>query len=1000
MGHGGLGVSLRVLGSGGRGLDNLIEAGTIQSGAVLLVLLSLFCIAFMAVLWRRRERSGAVSLLVLIGGATIWSAAGAAELVFTNLDLVILACQIKYLGILIIPSAWIAFSLQFAHTRRNLSRPSILALSAFPVFGTAVTFTNAWHGLVWTETWIAWQGPLHMFGAVRGPFYWAIVAHAYVLLCVGTVLLIRSVMHRHRLHRKQALLLLVMILAPLSFNLVHQLRISPIPYLDLTPMAFTICALVLTWDFLRYGLLFSRYPVSKDQIIESMCEGVVLLDLEHRVLDLNTAAKRMLNAEGEDLRGLPIESALEIPTDLAALGSDSWDLVRLASDGEQHTYEVGVSPYRVRFAGVVGYVLVLRDVTERNRTQAALHEIDLRYRALFNTMADAVLVFGLNGKIEDANDAACSQLGYTREALQQVSIWNVLSHTEDGIGTTLHTLEERGHVRFESEHVHRTGAHIPVELNLSMVEYGQTWHVLSIARDITMRKKAENELRQSEETRAAVFNQSSNGIVLTRLKSGQFVDVNTTMLQLIGRDRDSVLEKTASDLGLWADRADMEACEAALAAEGRVRDMEVGMRVADETIPCVLSAETVILNNLTFGLWEVRDNREKKRAEEEQERLRVQLYEAQKMESVGRLAGGIAHDFNNILAVILGYSEMLASELPKDSDARASVNEIATAGERARNLVRQLLAFGRKQVLTIRVLDLNEIVTGFKPMLRRLIREDITVEFNLASEPVRTKADAGQLEHILLNLCVNASDAIDTAGTIRIETRSVRLDEALPKANPRVKPGVYASLVVSDTGHGMDKDTLEQIFDPFFTTKETGKGTGLGLATVFGIVKQHGGEIDVQSHPGRGTTFRIYLPEYADTDPPARESKSMMRPRGTGQTILVLEDEEAVRSMLCRLLTRHGYRVAASRTVDECLSLAESMEHIDLLITDAVMTDMNSIEARDRVAAMRPNVNTLFISAYANEVIATLGAPGKRVDVLPKPFTAQALCDKVEQLLR
>ncbi len=971
----------------------------IQPEAAILFLLPCFCGAFMFILWRRRARNGAPALLVLVGGAAAWSLGEGFELTASDLAFVVTASKFEYLGVLTIPPAWFVFSLQFAQEGRKLSRRFLLLLMAFPALALSLVFTNDWHHVIWAETWIATHGALTMLGSTKGPFYWLIVCYAYVLLLIGTAILIRSVIHRHRLHRKQAVVLLIMILAPLSANVVYQLHLSPIPYLDLTPMAFTICSLALTWEFLRYGLLFSRGPVSKDQIIQHMRDGVLLLDVDHQILDLNAVAQSMLGGESRELRGASIHGLIELPRSFTDGDAGSHGTFSVLWD-ESRAYEVTVSPFKARFAGVVGYVLLLRDVTERKRAEKALQESEARYRTLFNTMADSVLlVHQSDGAIADANEAGCNQLGYTREELLTKAIWEISTDAKEEVISSLQTLGAHERLRFEAIHHTKSGQDIPVDVHVSPVHYGADRLYIGIARDISVAKQAETELRHSEEKLAAIFNNSSSGIIFADLESGRVVDINSTMLRLLDCFREDVLGKTATELGLWADMAERATCLGVLRTHGRLREMECRVRVGNIIIPCQLSAEVVTINETQYGLWEVRDISEKKHAEEERDRLRAQLYESQKMESVGQLAGGIAHDFNNILAVILGYSEILTSELPPNSMAARGIEEIMTAGERARDLVRQLLAFSRRQILDIRVLDLNEIVTKFKTMLHRLIGEDVVIDIVLSPEPVCVKADVGQLEQVLLNLCVNARDAMSSGGTLRIETRALDVDIHSQQSYLEFKRGSYAVLSVTDTGHGMDDATREQIFDPFFTTKEQGKGTGLGLATVFGIIKQHGGEIAVESEVGRGSTFCIYLPQYREQPASAPVTEASSPIQGHDETLLVLEDDEPVRNMLCQMLRRRGYRVAESRTADECLELAGNLERVDLLITDVVMPGMNGKEVHDRVAEIRPELKVLFISGYPDAVIASRGVLEDGLHLLAKPFNETSLCQKVRELL-
>lgn len=390
---------------------------------------------------------------------------------------------------------------------------------------------------------------------------------------------------------------------------------------------------------------------------------------------------------------------------------------------------------------------------------------------------------------------------------------------------------------------------------------------------------------------------------------------------------------------------------------------------------------------------------ERKHTEADRAHLAEQLVQSQKMESVGRLAGGVAHDFNNMLVVILGYSELLQQSLPADSPCCTFLTEIMTAGERAKNLTRQLLAFSRKQVLEMRVLDLDEVVREMEKMLQRLLGEDVRVELHTGAGGAYVKADPSQMEQILLNLCINARDAMADGGILAIETGVIYLDEHYASIHPGVRPGPYAMLSVSDTGCGMDENTRLRAFDPFFTTKEKGKGTGLGLATVFGIVKQHGGDISVYSEPNHGTTFKVYLPQVQEAVRPGSRDVDDTPIRGHGETILVIEDETAVRRLACQMLLRLGYNIIEAQNPEECLDHMRSSEQIDLLLTDVIMPEMNGRQLQKHVLAIRPGMKTLFMSGYTENAIAHHGVLDTGIHFLAKPFTENTLSRKVWETL-
>lgn len=379
--------------------------------------------------------------------------------------------------------------------------------------------------------------------------------------------------------------------------------------------------------------------------------------------------------------------------------------------------------------------------------------------------------------------------------------------------------------------------------------------------------------------------------------------------------------------------------------------------------------------------------------------LEEQLRQSQKMEAIGQLAGGVAHDFNNLLTAINGYSTLALQRVSEDTPIKTYLEEIKKAGDRAANLTRQLLAFGRKQILQPVPLNLNDIVTDMNKMLKRLIGEDVLLSESLDPSLKRIKADPGQIEQVLVNLVVNARDAMPQGGKLTIETANVELDGGYASKHVGLSPGSYVLLAVSDTGTGMDETTKTRIFDPFFTTKEKGKGTGLGLSTVYGIVKQSGGNVWVYSEAGRGTTFKVYLPQFETGVKPETPAIEATIPRGS-ETILLLEDEEMVRSLARQILAGAGYKVVEASRGEEAIKLCTAQNGpIDLLLTDVVMPEMSGKEVADRVSQSNPLLKVLFMSGYTDEAIVHHGVLDANVQFIQKPFTPAGLATKVRQVL-
>jgi signal transduction histidine kinase/CheY-like chemotaxis protein len=384
----------------------------------------------------------------------------------------------------------------------------------------------------------------------------------------------------------------------------------------------------------------------------------------------------------------------------------------------------------------------------------------------------------------------------------------------------------------------------------------------------------------------------------------------------------------------------------------------------------------------------------------EQRHLKEQFYQSQKMESIGRLAGGVAHDLNNLLSPILGYGEMLLEDAVPGDPRQESIKQIVDAGKRAQTLVRQLLAFSRKQPLQFQAVDLNKLLRDFKRLLRRTLREDIEIQAHLDKAIPRIQGDVGKLEQVVMNLAVNAQDAMPQGGTLTMETARAELDEEQVKGERDLAPGSYVMLAISDTGSGMDAHTLAHMFEPFFSTKEKGKGTGLGMSTAYGIIKQHGGDIWAFSKPGTGSTIRVYLPA-ADEIPaePAHPPQKGADPTGT-ESVLLVEDDQQVRSLAAGLLERYGYRVLAAESGHAALSLLEGHTGpLDLLLTDVVMPGMNGRQLYEAVSGIYPQVRVIYMSGYTDDVIADHGILDTGVHFIEKPFSVKTLAAKIREVL-
>jgi len=780
-----------------------------------------------------------------------------------------------------------------------------------------------------------------------------------------------------------------------------------------------------------------------EQLFDSAPEGIAILDLNSRVEHVNPEFTRMFGWEQDEIRGrllyeliVPSDRRGEVEWVLDSVSKGhkvSLEARRLRKDGTLVDVSVQSTPVTTD-GGQIAIFAIYRDISERKQSEA-LQSALYRIAEKTSSAEDLEEFYG-------AIHAIVGELMYARNfyialpdpATHLLSFPYFVDEEEPcpgqqplGRGLTEYLLRT-GEPLLASPQVFdrlvaerrvepvgapsvdwlgvplktgsRTVGVLVVQSYTEHVRFGEkekeiltfvSQHVASAIEH----KRHQEALRQSEARYRSLVQSAVYGMYRSSLE-GRFLDVNPALIAMLGYDAPEEVLALDPERDIYLDPEHRARLAREYQRNRRIDNEEVLWKRKDgKAITVRLSGRAVSLNG-SEALEVIAEDISDRRVLEDQFR------QAQKMEAVGRLAGGVAHDFNNLLMVIGGYTEVLLNQLGPSDPRRKKAEAIQRATERAASLTRQLLAFGRKQVLELKVIDLSAVVAEIGKLLRPLIGEDIDLVISPGANLWKTKADPGQIEQVIMNLAVNARDAMPHGGKLIIETRNAGLDDAYRRAHVNVQQGEYVMLAVSDTGCGMDAETQSRIFEPFFTTKEKGKGTGLGLSTVYGIVKQSGGYVFAYSEPGRGTSFKIYLPRVAEgaaleelADAPVPRS----RHQGT-ETLLLVEDEESVRELVREALEARGYNICPARNGNQALAMAARQDlKIDLLITDVVMPGIGGRELAQRLNALRPSVKVLYLSGYTEDAIVHHGVLDPGTAFLQKPFTLDALACKVREVL-
>ncbi len=768
-----------------------------------------------------------------------------------------------------------------------------------------------------------------------------------------------------------------------------------------------------------------RERVFLSAVIDNIEEAIVICDETGKLVRFNEAARRLHGlpeepippdqwAEYYDLyqkdgmTPLPIE---EIPLFRALQGEQVKKTEIVVAPKHTHPHDLICSGQALtdKTGRKIGAVVAMHDITDRKRFENALRESKARYEEVISMISDIVWRYEVDGQGQFVR----SYISPVADRLLDLPTKTV-GDSFDKYLSYVHPEDLPVVQKSLLQGLAATAKESAVEYRLCRPDKTICWvrsrgsaysqpdgHVTAFGTttDITKQKQAEAALRDSEKKYQSLFDNAQVALFRTSISDGKLIEINQRYAQIAGYKtiQGCMAEFNSSDA--WADPDGRDELVRILLEKGYINDYETEIIRRDGAHIWILFSAT-IYHEQGFIEGSIIEITDRKQADREREKLQAQLIHAQKMESVGRLAGGVAHDFNNMLSIILGNTEIVLEDMDTDNPLVGNLLEVRKAAERSAEFTRQLLAFARKQTIAPKVLDLNETIDGMLNMLRRLIGEDIDLAWRPSIDLWPIKMDPSQVNQVLANLGVNARDSITGVGKVTVETDNVRFDDDYCRQHEGFKPGDYVMTAVSDNGSGMDKNTLKMIFEPFFTTKNVGQGTGLGLSTVYGIVKQNNGFLNVYSEPGEGTTFKLYFPRHIEEAVQSQKRQVTAKDMGGDETILLVEDEKGILRMTTMMLERLGYNVLPASTPAEAMGIGGSYAgKIDMLITDVVMPEMSGHDMAKELLLAHPDLKCLFMSGYTANVIAHHGILDEGIQFINKPFSKPELAAKVREAL-
>jgi len=754
----------------------------------------------------------------------------------------------------------------------------------------------------------------------------------------------------------------------------------------------------------------ARRKAEFEAMFNSISDSVIFVDQQRHILMINKAFTEIFGYRIDEVMGRTTQFLYADPADYMDQGQKRYhvgaqvdipvyEIDYRRKDGTVFPSETLGAEVKDETGETLGFIAVTRDITARRKAKQELRESEEKYSKIFYNEIDPIVIFdGETQELIDANAAFLELYGYTREEALHLKAKDISAEPEQTIATIKKTARE-GNMRIRRRlHRKKNGTTIVVNITAVPIMLQDRKVIFSRIQDITEHVESEQKLRELEKRFRIAFHTSPDAISITKM-DGTYIEINEGFSRLTGFTRRDVVGRSSLDINVWNNPEDRKTLLDGLMKSRHVVNLEADFRMKDGAIKTgLMSANLIHLDGELHIFSITRDITARKKAEEEKTKLEAQLRQVYKMEAIGTMAGGIAHDFNNILTIILGNADLARYVMKEEGPARQYIDKILEASGRAREMVRQILAFSRQAEQNFVPVKPHIVFIETLKLLRSTIPSSIDIKQDIDTQCPSINADPTQLNQVLINLCANAVHAMDEKGTLKVSLQEIKLGQRGTRHKANMKPGPYALLTVADTGKGISSEVIERIFDPFFTTKEVGEGTGMGLSVVHGIVENHGGMIAVKSTPGKGTTFSIYFPIVQETPVTLKDTGTL--PYKGDEHILFVDDEEALVELAATMLQMYGYKVTCKTSSKEALAAFKAAPaSFDLVITDQTMPDISGSDLSKELLNLRPDIPIILCTGYSSKISAEMAKKLGIADYFLKPFDTAKLLSSVRKVL-